>query len=294
MNDLSNNWVIKIDSRENVLKDQIQHLLNIAPSYKGIQLVSENMPLGDVIIYFNGIEKIILERKTINDLSSSIKDGRYEEQSYRLDGLAHCNHNIIYLIEGDVNKMNRFKSSFTVDSLTIFSAIFSLNYYKGFSVIRTFSLEESAFFICNTTNKLRKGEEEGRKPYFGGVKSELKTKKELENKEIIENNENEIDENNIELQDNEDYQNNSYTNLVKKVKKENITPENIGEIILSQIPGISASTAIAIMEEFKTIPNLILKIQENENCLSNIKHKNKNRKINKTSIANINKFLLNK
>ena len=40
---------------------------------------------------------------------SSIKDGRYEEQSYRLNGLSHHNHNIVYLIEGDVNKVNRFK-----------------------------------------------------------------------------------------------------------------------------------------------------------------------------------------
>ena len=33
----------------------------------------------------------------------------------------------------------------------------------------------------------------------------------------------------------------TYTNVVHKVKKKNITPENIGEIILSQIPGISTN-----------------------------------------------------
>jgi hypothetical protein len=39
----------------------------------------------------------------------------------------------------------------------------------------------------------------------------------------------------------------SYSNFVKKVKKENITPENIGEIFLCQIPGINTNTAKALM-----------------------------------------------
>ena len=40
---------------------------------------------------------------------------------------------------------------------------------------------------------------------------------------------------------------------IKKVKKENITEDNIGEIMLCQIPGISSVTSLAIMEKFKTI-----------------------------------------
>ena len=39
-------------------------------------------------------EKLVIERKSINDLLSSIKDGRYAEQSYRLNGLPNHNHNI--------------------------------------------------------------------------------------------------------------------------------------------------------------------------------------------------------
>jgi len=41
----------------------------------------------------------------------------------------------------------------------------------------------------------------------------------------------------------------SYTNFVKKEKKENITRENIGEIFLKQIPGISNTTASVLMEK---------------------------------------------
>ena len=48
-----------------------------------------------------------------------------------------------------------------------------------------------------------------------------------------------------------------YVGVVKKIKKDNITPDNIGEIMLCQIPGISASSAIAIMQKFKTLTNLL-------------------------------------
>jgi hypothetical protein len=48
-----------------------------------------------------------------------------------------------------------------------------------------------------------------------------------------------------------------YCSVIKKVKKENITPDNIGEIMLCQIPGISSTTAIAILKEFQTLPKLL-------------------------------------
>ena len=88
-----------------------------------------------------------------------------------------------------------------------------------------------------------------------------------------------------------------YVNVVKKVKKENITPENIGEIMLCQIPGISSVTALAIMEKYKDIPNLIKELDANNECLKDItstNSKGQTRKINKTSVANIVKFLLKK
>ena len=59
----------------------------------------------------------------------------------------------------------------------------------------------------------------------------------------------------------------NYCNLVKKVKKDNITPGNIGEIILSQIPGVSSVTAIAIMSKFTSFYNLIESLQKNPGCL---------------------------
>ena len=88
-----------------------------------------------------------------------------------------------------------------------------------------------------------------------------------------------------------------YVSVIKKVKKENITTENIDEIMLCQIPGISAVTALTIIEKYKTIINLIKELEMNQDCLKNISCTNvkgQSRKISKTSIANIVKFLLKK
>jgi len=278
---------IRVDNREQELLKYIRELIVNIPLFKDLEVQVENLPLGDVIISNNVEDKLIIERKSINDLAASIKDGRYEEQSYRLNGLNHPNHNIIYLIEGDVNRVNRFKDN-KMEKLTLYSSIFSLNYYKGFSVIRSFSIDESAIFICNSANKLRKGETENKLPYYQNNQTIVKPisteEKEQNNEEIICNEE-------ITCNDKD------YVSVVKKIKKDNITPDNIGEIMLCQIPGISSITALAIMSKFKTFPNLISQIQENENCLKDISYtnsKNQVRKVNKTCLVNILKFLLKK
>ena len=274
--------LIKVDNREQDLLKQIQNLVLFIPAFKQLKVETAALPLGDIIIYDDNDEKLVIERKCLNDLLASIKDGRYEEQSYRLNGLNHPNHNIYYLIEGDVNKANRFKDN-NIEKLTLYSAMFSLNYYKGFSVMRTLSMEETAIFICNTASKLSKSD---KKAYYEN-KPIVNT---LVQDETIAVDQTIAVEQTLESDK-------DYISVVKKVKKENITPENIAEIMLCQIPGISSVTAIAIMDKFKTIPNLINEIQQNDNCLKDISYQNskgQTRKINKTSLVNIVKFLLKK
>lgn len=253
---------IKIDAREQELIKTCEYYISIVPAFKDIKLVVENLPLGDIILSNETSDFVMIERKTIADLVASIKDGRYEEQSYRLNGLPHHNHNIIYLIEGDISKYNMFREK--LDKMTIYSAIFSMNYFKGFSIMRSMNLDETATILCNMAYKIEKTPTEKQYGYYHKPEeTEEPTVKE-------------------------------YCNVIKKIKKENITPENIGEIMLCQIPGVSSSTALAILHEFKTLPNLIKSIQENETCLSNIcttDTKNKSRKISKTTIAKIVEFL---
>jgi ERCC4-type nuclease len=277
--------IIKVDTRESALLQQINNQVATIPVFKSIKVVSETLPIGDIIINDETEDKIIIERKSVADLLSSIKDGRYEEQSYRLNGINHHNHNIVYLIEGDVNKFNRFKSDNHVEKLTLYSAMFSLNYYKGFSVFRSFSLDETSNIICNMAYKM--GKDLSKKPYF-----ENKCQVEMscltgDTETSIKND----DSNDIQLTEKD------YVGVVKKVKKDNITPDNIGEIMLCQIPGISSITALAIMEKYTSIPNLIKELELNNDSMKDLSYTNAKgqvRKINKTCIANIVKFLLKK
>ena len=286
--------IIKVDTREPDLLQQLNHLTSSIPSFKNIIIKSETLPIGDIIICDEteakpgeSVEKLIIERKSVSDLLASIKDGRYEEQSYRLNGLNHHNHNIVYLIEGDVNRINRYKPDNSVEKLTLYSAMFSLNYYKGFSVFRSFSLEETAMIICNMTYKLEKGNSTKKAFYKNSVNPINETNLEEQSEQS-----GEVQQPNITEQSEKDY-----VNVIKKVKKENITTDNIGEIMLCQIPGISSVTALAIMEQYKSLPNLIKELEINNDCLKDISSTNAKgqlRKINKTSLANIVKFLLKK
>jgi len=288
---------IKVDYREKELLDKLSYYISFIPAFRNIKVISENLPIGDVIVTDNNEDILIIERKSVGDLMSSIKDGRYEEQSYRLNGNKIHNHNIIYLIEGDINKlnMNMFKDV-KMEKLTFYSAIFSLNYYKGFSVIRTLSLDETALFICNSTGKLMKGLTTNRKGFYNNnvpreISKEILTEPEHQCTVNIPEN---VSEN---IPEKTEQSEKDYIGLVKKVKKENITPDNIDEIMLCQIPGVSSTTAISIIKEFKTFSNLIKCLEEKPDCLNNISNTNnkgQTRKITKTSIANISKFLLKK
>jgi ERCC4-type nuclease len=280
---------ITVDNREQELLKHISQLVLFIPIFKQLKVDCANLPLGDIIISDETEEKIVIERKSISDLLSSIKDGRYEEQSYRLNGLKTHNHNIYYLIEGDVNKPNRFKDS-SMEKLTAYSAMFSLNYYKGFSVMRTFTIEESALFICNIANKLEKSVVSGKKPFYQCVIPQT-IEEQQGCKEPEENGNPEQSDKDCKPEQSDK----DYVNVIKKIKKENITIENIGEIMLCQIPGVSSVTALAIMGKFKNLPGLIKEMELNNNCLDNISYTNskgQTRKVSKTSIANVVKFLL--
>jgi len=283
--------IIKIDTRETALLQQMLTQISFIPVFKNIQLKSETLPIGDIIINDGTEDKIIIERKSVNDLLSSIKDGRYEEQSYRLNGINHHNHNIIYLIEGDINKVNRFKTDNKIEKLTLYSAMFSLNYYKGFSLFRSFNIEETANIICNMAYKMDKNGD-SKKPFY--VNKSFETLNEIvqANPPFVQDggdNNEDPDANPVTEKD--------YVSVVKKIKKDNITPDNIGEIMLCQIPGISSVTALAVMNKYKTIPTLIKEIETNNDCMKDLSYTNTKgqvRKISKTCIANIVKFLIKK
>jgi ERCC4-type nuclease len=257
---------LKIDVRETDLFACCKMILDRNVLKDSVELTSVPLPIGDIIISdaTTDEDKVIVERKTLVDLAASIKDGRYVEQSYRLNGLNHPNHNIIYLVEGDLTKLSIFKSK--IDKQTLYSSMFSINYYKGFSLMRSNTLEESATILCNMAFKLIKSED--KQPYY-----------KQQQHPVTPQPGDEVDE---------------YCSVVKRVKKENVTKENISNIMLCQIPGISDVTATAVFKKFNTLSDLIVAIRADPTCLNDIKSimtNGKSRKISKTCIKNIIDFL---
>ena len=63
--------------------------------------------------------------------------------------------------------------------------------------------------------------------------------------------------------------------------------------MLSQIPGVSATSAIAILKNFDSFSQFIIKIKENNNLLDDIttESNGKKRKLSKNTIKKIIEFL---
>ena len=154
--------IIKVDNRENklitILNAKLEEL-----ELKQITIIVEALPIGDIIICDdNCTEKIIIERKSLNDLAASLRDGRYSEQSFRLENNEIHNHNIVYLMEGDIHRYSNKYSKISKKTLQV--TMFCINYFKGFSIMKTRDVLETAEYILIITDKLRR--EKVRKNYF--------------------------------------------------------------------------------------------------------------------------------
>ena len=209
---------IILDTREPALFDKCNALNTSIP------IIVKSLELGDIIIQNeSGHDILVVERKSLQDLLASIKDGRYEEQSHRLLNASGLHpHNIVYVIEGAIAQLRS-----PGDKKIVLSAITSLSYFKGFSVFRTASLQETAELVCAVAAKINKEYEKG-KPV--PVYSYPVTPPPSETESMPVSSEP------------------NYSAFVKKVKHENITPQNIGEILLCQIPGIRSVSAKEIMK----------------------------------------------
>ena len=291
---------IIIDIREQSLFDNFLSKPQEDAIKNNIQIEKQVLPLGDILFVSDEGDLIcIIERKTLPDLFASIKDGRYKEQSYRLSNSTECyKHNVFYLIEG-VLRMPKEKT-------LAYSTMTSLQLFKGFSVIRTSSQNETVELLITMAYKISREFKKGNCIAYSNaqicndiivndtIPNEIISSELSETQALIEPTTTHKPSELIPNSNNNNNNTNHYCNVVKKVKKENITPENIGEIILCQIPGISSVTAIAIMKKFTNFINLIDELKLNPDCLDNftIETSGKVRKINKTSIENIKKYLL--
>lgn len=246
---------IVIDAREHSLIDKIRL---IAPEIYE-QILVEQLLLGDALIRTSASsemedrrEILLFERKSLTDLLASIKDGRYEEQSHRIIHTSGLHpHNVIYVIEGAFSSLRN-----PADKKIILSAMTSLSYFKGFSVFRTMTVLETAELILAMATKLEKEFAKGRGfPLYASPKQNIvvaaaaavETKHQEDERADEQSDQKQTAD---EQRADKPTELESYSSFVKKAKRDNITPENIGEILLCQIPGISSHIAKSVLSNF--------------------------------------------
>jgi ERCC4-type nuclease len=258
---------IIVDYREKSVIEKLG-LLKIEKEQKITESVEEqNLTIGDIhITQDDGTPVFILERKTVADLISSIKDGRYSEQAFRLCESGLPPRQICYIIEG---RVANFKPG---QKEMVYGAFYSLLYKKGFSVLHTDSAYETACLVWKIASKYSKdgivaAAVDGAGQQGGGGGGETANSGGP-----------------------------SYIDAIAKTKKSHITPQNIDVIMLSQIPSVSVNSAAHVLAKHTNIQRLLENIaREGEAALADITYVNSKgqpRSLTKPCIKNIIKYLL--
>ena len=109
----------------------------------------KQLEIGDIQIIKDDEIILCIERKTIDDLVSSIKDGRYKEQKTRM--LSKINSdNILYIIEGRLDKYKHNEKQ-------IFGSITNMNFRDKIKVISTNNIEQTYDLIISLKKKFIEG-----------------------------------------------------------------------------------------------------------------------------------------
>jgi ERCC4-type nuclease len=201
----------------------------------------ETLPVADVVIRRDGAGPdapplVLIERKTVNDLMASIRDGRYKEQAHRL---AETGRLVWWIIEG---QQSRYRAD-PKDKDRLCAAIASLGLLRGFTPVRTTNTTETAILLQKLLAKA----------------NDIPEPTAMAEADMQEGGEG------------DDVPAGEYSHPHKRFKSDCITRDNIQTMMLAQIPNVSVTRARAILEEIsladimngKSIPRTI-------RCSSNI------------------------
>ena len=252
---------VVIDIREHAFIEIIQQKKELYPH---ILIETASLAIGDMEIYYDDTLLYVWERKTLQDLLSSIKDGRYKEQCHRLTHTCGGPSKVVYLIEGIMTQLNSSERKIVVGAMT------SLMFQKQFHLWRSTHVRDSVDTFLMICDKLFR--EIQKAPLPPMLHNDISNCSHTYNVEETP----------------------SYTEFVKKVKKENITPENIGEIFLCQIPDINIASAKALMSTANgNFSQLIQIVQTTPEILENVKIPcgDKTRKISKKVLERLHNYL---
>lgn len=232
-----------IDYREN-------KIINIIKKYNKVNYKIKNLDIGDFVFEKDNNQILIIERKTIDDLYSSIIDGRYKEQKLRLINNYPISK-IIYIIE------NTIENKTSSHQKIIYGSIINTLLRDNIKILRSENINETINYLYVLYKKIN----DIQQYQISSLSNDSDTN-------------NNLNTNNSNI-------NSNYLNAIKIKKKDNMTPESCQIIQLSQIPGVSINISKCIMCEYKSIRNLIKNLEENENILENLQLTSSTGKIRK-------------
>jgi len=246
-----------IDTREHISNDIYNKIKPYINNNSNVNI--SNLPIGDYLYTYNNEPVIIIERKTIVDYASSIKDGRHREQKGRLLS-SYPKSKIMYLIEGDLTQNNTSYKFNNVSKDTIISAIFNTILRDQIHVFHTSNTNETIEILLSLFTKLQK-----------------------KGLEFIEEKKDNYSDNLVET--------------AKITKGSNITPDISFRMMLNCIPNVSNKISSRILKYHISMNHLISHINElstkEERCsyLSNLKLDESDNKIPLKTCENILNFL---
>lgn len=209
-------YKIVVDDRERVLINNIK-----------FDIIVKRLELGDIEFYINNILHIIFERKTINDLADSIKDGRYKQQKRKLlEYIKDNNIQLIYIIEGEIPKNKSIIKIRGLKYSSIDGSILNMIIRDKIYIIYTLDINDTINILIKLTKNISK---------------------------YIQKQNNEVEDNIVYYQKN------------TQINKKNIDIQTCFIAQLSQIPSISLKKAKIIAYKYKTYKNMINKLTKYEN-----------------------------
>jgi len=107
-------------------------------------LITKALDIGDIQIKRGDDILVLIERKTVSDLKSSICDGRAKEQKARIMGSGIPIERILYLIEGNIS---------TEKQVSLLGSIINTQFRDGIKVYKTESILETSLFVVKLYEK---------------------------------------------------------------------------------------------------------------------------------------------
>ena len=129
-----------------IIIDYREHALIELLNKRGFSFQTENLSTGDIVFKEDNQICLLIERKTIKDLYSSIKDGRLKDQKKRILEKLDKKH-ILYLIEGNIDQHIIFDRY--IKSTSIYGSIFNLLIRDNIPTYNTSSLCNTCDIICD-------------------------------------------------------------------------------------------------------------------------------------------------